>query len=288
MNKFNYLIEKIMNASIIEEPFRHIHIHNFLHDEDLNDLINSNEIKIEKASSDTDLIEKLISRDYKLIDFPGCTQDLNGYLNWHRTKETTTAIHSATSGYGLAFRLQEYKENSILAEFDEFAQSDNFAMSMLSKFNVKVNEYTTDIGVQKFLDGYEISPHPDIRRKAITFMFNINPHDDCEKLNHHTKYLKFKNKYKYIQDLWSNTNKIERSWVPWSWCTVEKEQKENNSIVIFSPSNRSLHAVKADYNHLNGQRTLLYGNIWGEPTNDLRTMSWEHMEELRILRERNL
>ena len=41
----------------------------------------------------------------------------------------------------------------------------------MKKFNINTDSYRSDIGIQKFLDGYEISPHPDIRSKAITFMF---------------------------------------------------------------------------------------------------------------------
>jgi len=55
---------------------------------------------------------------------------------------------------------------------------------------------------------------------------------------------------------------MERCWVPWDWCTTVKQQTQNNSIVILSPSFDTIHAVKASYCHLEGQRTQLYGNLW--------------------------
>jgi hypothetical protein len=35
--------------------------------------------------------------------------------------------------------------------------------------------------------------------------------------------------------------------------------------VIFAPSSGTLHAVRAHYDHLAGQRTQFYGNLWYEP-----------------------
>ena len=63
--------------------------------------------------------------------------------------------------------------------------------------------------------------------------------------------------------------------MPWDWCEVQKTQTENNSIVIFSPSNDTLHAVKADYNHLTYQRTQLYGNLWYSRVACDSTPPWE-------------
>ena len=49
---------------------------------------------------------------------------------------------------------------------------------------------------------------------------------------------------------------------------VVKQQKQNNSIVIFSPSFDTMHAVKASYCHLGGQRTQAYGNLWFKEDNN--------------------
>ena len=43
---------------------------------------------------------------------------------------------------------------------------------------------------------------------------------------------------------------------------IEKKRRTNNSIVIFSPHSESMHAVKANYDHLRHQRTQMYGKLW--------------------------
>lgn len=140
--------------------------------------------------------------------------------------------------------------------------SKKFQLQLSKKFNIKTNQVTFDQGIQKYLDGYEISPHPDLRNKALTFMVNINPSNDSEMKNHHTHYMKFKDKYQYVQNFWENNKDKDRCWVPWEWCTTVKAQTKNNSIVIFAPDNNTIHAVRAKYNHLIYQRTQLYGNLW--------------------------
>ena len=130
-------------------------------------------------------------------------------------------------------------------------------------------------GIQKYLDGYEISPHPDIRKKAATYMVNINPSNESESFNHHTHYLKLKPKYNYVKEFWKGNKDAERLWVPWDWCTTEFLQSKNNSIVIFSPSDETMHGVKADYEHLSTQRTQLYGNLWYLNKETVYAPKWE-------------
>jgi hypothetical protein len=109
-------------------------------------------------------------------------------------------------------------------------------------------------------------------------MVNVNPHNDADKLNHHTHYLTFKNKYDYVRRFWEENTDVERCWLPWDWCQTQSLQFKNNSIVIFSPSNDTLHAVKAAYNHLKGQRTQLYGNLWNKSRSDLLEVKWENLD----------
>ena len=86
--------------------------------------------------------------------------------------------------------------------------------------------------------------------------------EESEKLDHHTHYMKFKKAYSYIEEFWEGNPDVDRAWVPWDWATTVKQQFKNNSIVLFSPSNSTLHSVKANYDHLITQRTQLYGNLW--------------------------
>ena len=47
-------------------------------------------------------------------------------------------------------------------------------------------------------------------------------------------------------------------------------QSNSRQIIIvlsFSPNHDTMHAVKADYDHLNSQRTQLYGNLWYRTSN---------------------
>lgn len=93
-------------------------------------------------------------------------------------------------------------------------------------------------------------------------MVNINPGRMSETQTHHTHFLRFRPTYKYVQAFWEGNPQLDRCWVPWGWCETAKIQDRNNSIVIFSPNNDTLHGVKARYDHLAYQRTQLCGNLW--------------------------
>ena len=65
-----------------------------------------------------------------------------------------------------------------------------------------------------------------------------------------------------------------------------KTSTQNNSIVIFMPSDRTLHAVKATYDHLLTQRTQIYGNLWYDNHQTEYTLKWEEIDLLRKVRLR--
>jgi hypothetical protein len=220
----------------------------------------------------------LIKKGFKPIPFPGCVTDIQKYISWHQ-KDKNVDHHTACEGFGMALRLYEFP-STILQELNEFLVSEEFNRAIAVKFGVNFDDCVTDGGIQKYLDGYEISPHPDIRKKAATFMVNINPSSKSEECNHHTHYLKLKNSYAYIEAFWSGNPKIDRAWVPWDWAETIKQQKKNNSIVLFSPSNDTLHGVKASYNHLETQRTQLYGNIWYKESKVDKNLEWEKLDLL--------
>ena len=79
--------------------------------------------------------------------------------------------------------------------------SKSFIDALLSKFNISGVDIEYDAGIQKYLDGYEISPHPDIRRKLLTFMVNIKPSNSSESNNHHTHIQSFKKVFFYFRFL---------------------------------------------------------------------------------------
>lgn len=275
--KLNYLLEKIKNAKFSDFPFKHIYIENFFDENDFQDIIKSSDISFLGIQNDETLIQSLIDGGYKIIKFPGCITNLNDYLKWRNNKDfngENNFLHTACEGFGMTLRLFD-PIDSVISDIKSFIDSPEFNQTIAEKFSINFNECSVDTGIQKYLDGYEISPHPDIRRKAATFMVNINPTQESEQLDHHTHYLKFKESHMYVQKFWEGNPNVERTWVPWNWCNTEFQQKKNNSIVIFTPGNDTMHGVKANYNHLLTQRTQLYGNIWYDKSDIDYKLDWE-------------
>ncbi|MEW4568757.1 hypothetical protein AB1L88_12900 [Tautonia sp. JC769] len=259
---FGYLISKIREAEFQDVPFRHLIIENFLSNEHFDAIVSSDEIRVPPQPDDESLFDDLFSRGYRIIGFPGCITDKDAYLEWHKSKSAQHGRNNpACEGFGMTLRLIE-PQTPMIQELKAFLEAEEFNKALAEKFELPFEKTHADNGIQKYLDGYEISPHPDVRRKALTYMVNINPHPNADQLQHHTHYLKFTDRYNYVKEFWAGNPQIDRCWVPWPWCETVSEQRSNNSIVIFAPSNDTMHAVKANYNHLNGQRTQLYGNLW--------------------------
>lgn len=257
---FQYLLEKIERSGFEEVPFRHIEINDFFSQDHFERITRSPEIKLEKATSSKELCDLLTSNGYAPIQFPGCTVSIDEYLDWEAGKQSFVNVDTC-EGFGITFRL-ERSQSDIIEKLKAFLVSDPFSLALCRKFDIDLKMVFKDIGIQKYLNGYEISPHADIRKKALTFMVNINPLEKSETLDHHTHYLAFKDEKRYVQEFWRYNDNIDRAWVPWDWCRTVKQQTRNNSIVIFQPGHDTLHAVRAKYDHLETQRTQLYGNLW--------------------------
>ena len=137
-----------------------------------------------------------------------------------------------------------------------------FHRALRQKFGI-TKETTIISAIQKNLTGYEISPHPDIRQKSLTYLLNINNNSEIEKLDCNTHLLEFKEPYKYIQEYWEKNKGVNRCWIPWEWYDTIKKTSENNSMVIFKPDDNpaTLHAIRLNYDHLKYQRTQIYGNL---------------------------
>lgn len=273
-HSFSYIIDKVRNASFLDSPYRHIEIEDLFEPDDFLEIVQSQDICSGDASDDGALFQNLFDRNYRIIEFPGCTQDYKEYLKWHRDKKETHKTNTACEGFGVVLRLMDAASNEVKS-LQTFLQSPEFVKCLAEKFGFDPNECDYDAGIQKYLDGYEISPHPDIRRKALTYMVNINSNPNAADENHHTSYLAFQPQWKFVSEFWEGNEHIDRCWVPWDWCEVKKQQSKNNSLVIFAPSNNTLHSVKADYNHLAHQRTQLYGNLWHKKTAGKLMPKWE-------------
>jgi hypothetical protein len=275
--RFDCLLEKIRSAPFTEGPFRHIAIEGFLSGADFEEIVTAPEVNVPAVATDDALFDALYRRGYKIIDFPGCITDQDTYVRWHAEKGPTGGLNnSACEGFGVTLRLMA-PSSPILKELTAFLASEGFNRALADRFGVPLEETWVDNGLQKYLDGYEISPHPDIRRKALTYMVNINPYPGSEGQEHHTQYLTFKPQYRYVQHYWEGNEGVDRCWVPRDWCDVEEEQHSNNSIVIFQPGSDTMHGVKAAYDHLKGQRTQLYGNLWYADPPTTLTNGWEDL-----------
>jgi len=260
--RFRSLLDKIRNAPELKDPFTHLHLDDFFDERDFRDIVSAPEVNLEPQPSDERLFQALFERGYEIIGFPGCIGDERVYLEWHKEKRRQVSHNNtACEGFGVALRLTKPR-SPVIAELLQFLGSPEFQKTLAEKFAIDQARVYYDAGLQKYLDGYEISPHPDVRKKALTFMVNLNPHGRSETLEYHTHYMRFREAYRYVQAYWEGNPGKERCWVPWEWCETSKVQTRNNSIVAFSPRNDTIHAVKARYDHLTTQRTQLYGNLW--------------------------
>ncbi|AFY52707.1 hypothetical protein Riv7116_0095 [Rivularia sp. PCC 7116] len=239
-------------------------------------VITSSQVAIPTAKDTKALIDALSGKGYSPIPFPGCTTSVDDYLNWLKGK-SNYENNEICEGFGIALRLQN-SQDKILVELNNFFKSAIFQKTIEDKFGI-TRLTTIDSGLQKYLHGYEISPHPDIRKKAVTYMLNVNPSANSEDLDIHTHYLTFKPTKQFIGEFWHHNEDYDRCWVPWEWCNSIKEQRRNNSIVIFEPSWDTLHAIKLNYDHLQTQRTQFYGNLWYK---DISPLAKPHHDQFDI------
>jgi hypothetical protein len=279
MSKFSYIIDRINDTGFTESPFKHLYISDLFSEEHFAEITSAPEVNLRRAENDEDLISVLHESKFKEISFPGTTTDLPAYLRWHKAfKEGKVTNNGLCDGFGVTMRLQGTNEGTILQELEDFFKSAEFWAALKAKFDIRRSDVRVDVGLQKYLDGYEISPHPDIRLKAMTFMINLNPAPDSENIDYHTSYLTFTPEKDHIRQFWTENPAVDRFWVPWAWCDVKIKQTKNNSIVIFSPDNDTMHAVRAHYDHLVTQRTQFYGNLWYTTASAKSTHTWANFK----------
>tara|TARA_R110000824_G_scaffold1073_2_gene5902 strand:- start:1041 stop:1916 length:876 start_codon:yes stop_codon:yes gene_type:complete len=283
MTDLQYIIDKINNSQFIEEPFRHLEIKDFLSEEHLNLFTNDKQIHF-SVPQNSSLKKTFFDNHYNVIPFPGCTVDEDDYFarleldKWDDIKNKNNAPENPNNeigGFGIAYRLQQY-HNSTIKKILDFMNSELFKKTLERKFLLK-KETNIISAVQKYLTKYEISPHADLRKKALTYLLNINKNEECEHLDIHTHLLKFKKEYEYIYDIWKEKKYLEKVWVPWSWCESVKQIKKNNTMIIFSPDHRSLHGVNLNYDHTHLQRTQVYGNLMYKSAPNSKRLSYRSL-----------
>jgi len=272
---FDYIIDKINDARFEKDPFKFIYIEYFLTPDHFDFIRSYSDIQLNYQLSTENLMNELKSIGYTPVEFPGCTIDESAYLNWYQTQAGPMPLHAhgLIEGFGMAYRLQFYR-NTFISEFISFLNSDLFLRTLMNKFDIH-GEMVVETAIQKYLSGYEISPHPDIRKKAMTYMLNINP-DDVEHLSLGTNFMKFKPNKEWIYKEWKENVQYDRCWVPWDWCDTVFTQTKNNSITIFAPDYNTLHSVKLNYDHCKTQRTQVYGNLWHKVKPEVKPRTWQN------------
>jgi hypothetical protein len=274
---FDYVLDRIRDAEFSTFPFKHLEIDGLFSEQDFAEITSAPEICLGGYPSDESMFDGLFAAGYKAIDFPGCITNHKSYVKWHASRGPIGKYNLDTcEGFGVTLRLQD-PVTPVIHDLMGLLSSDAWRRVLADKFDIDIDRAVHDCGVQKYLDGYEISPHPDTRAKALTYMVNINPNEKSENLDHHTRYLTLKDEYSYISHYWHGNETVERCWVPWSWCDVQKQQLRNNSIVIFAPNDDSFHAVRARYDHLEGQRTQIYGNFWRRDVDARAPPHWRQL-----------
>lgn len=262
MNEFNYISQKILDAPFEEAPFKHIYIENFLSQDHFEQIVNDPQIHWDKNSSTEEVIGTLLDRGYEIQKFPGCTTDINEYLSKYRNNDFPLERKgNPVESFGITFRIKSYK-NPFIFNLVKYLNGKEFKSALETKFNI-TNPTNIITAIQKNLSHYEISPHPDVREKALTYLLNINKDSSVDEEPVHTHLLGFKDEWKFIPEYWKNHLDENRCWIPWDWCETKKITNKNNSIVMFSPDVDTLHAVRLKYDHKKHQRTQIYGNLMG-------------------------
>lgn len=258
-SEFDYIKDKIIHAEIVHEPFPHLEIADFLSEEHIAQVLTNTQIHFDEQHDLETLYSTLMDSKYQIQAFPGCVSSWEDYKHCLENKKISG--DEPTETLGLTFRLREYKE-LFLQRLMAFLNSDEFHQVLRRKFDL-TKETNIISAIQKNLTGYEISPHPDIRQKALTYLLNINKNSEIEKEDCHTHLLRFTEQYQWVEEYWVKNPHVNRCWVPWSWCETVSNFNKNNSMLIFAPATSppTLHAIRLNYDHLKYQRTQIYGNL---------------------------
>lgn len=276
INEFEYIIDKIKYAEFDYRPFKHLYVENFLSKEHLMMFTDNSQISFETFDTTEKLIEHLLSIGYEIQKFPGCTESIDEYLKYLKAGDWPVDTQRLEA-FGLAFRLKTINDTK-LKELVNFLNSTPFQQALIDKFEIS-RPNVIETAIQKYLTGYEISPHPDVRGKCLTYLINTNTTDLAEQDNTiHTHLLEFKSEKVFVKDFWKNNHNYNTDWVPWDWCNSRKIISKNNTLVMFNPSYDTLHAIKLKYDHCRFQRTQLYGNLWYTDAIKIKKLKWYEIE----------
>ena len=91
---FNYLLDKIRKAEFNSSLFFY-YIENFFNEEHFAAILKLRKLLCLNDSDDI-LFERLFAQGYKIINFPGCVNDRETYLQWRRGEADRNYNNSAT------------------------------------------------------------------------------------------------------------------------------------------------------------------------------------------------
>ncbi|MEL6687284.1 MAG: hypothetical protein AAFP97_06665 [Pseudomonadota bacterium] len=249
----DYLAKKIDKAEFTEEPFRHVTIDDFLPQEIMEEVLRISYVEPQKSVSG---IKKQLGDDWKIMPFPGCAKS---WTDYRLSRLLGLPLSDPrVDGRGLALR---YVGTEPVSALIRNAMTGPAVVSVLKEKLGITRKIVADNGIQKYLDGYEISPHPDPLSKAITILVNMGV-GGVETEGSGTRLLKFKASRDYVSQFWKNNNDVAPDWVKWDWCEQVASYDKVNQLLFFAPNEKSLHAVKCDYDHLQSQRSQIYGDFW--------------------------
>lgn len=254
--EFYYLGERVLRAPFVRNPFKHIYITDFFHADHLAAI--ENDVHVSEAKDDASLVESLVDRGYKDQSFPGAVP-VQTYLDARTKNGICKATDGMCTSLGAVFRLLHYR-NPTMVRLMAYLNGTHWESCCRKKFGITADAKLFS-AVQKYLDGYEISPHPDVRSKALTYLVNTNVHPDAERDDLNTHLCKCVPE-RDMTHVWAAREDCERSWIPWDWTETVRTTHENNALVMFAPGNDTLHAVKLNYDHLQWQHTNVYGNMF--------------------------
>ena len=112
------------------------------------------------------------------------------------------------------------------SEITDFINGDEFNKCAVEK--VKLCLSSKPMWIRVFKSTWTVMKSAHIRileKKASTFM-NINPSELSESSNHHTHYMTFIGKRKYVEAFWSGNPEIERCWCLGSGVNLKRSKQE--------------------------------------------------------------
>ena len=142
---FDYLIEKMESQDFELNPFKHIYIEDFFSNEHFDEIISSAEISAPVAKDDKQLIDGLLEKGFKPIQFPGCVTNVSKYINWHQNNGKVSH-HTTCEGSGMAFRLFQFPSKIFIVK--DFPRA---SLNKISKYLLKkdISKFTNERNVLK-------------------------------------------------------------------------------------------------------------------------------------------